>query len=286
MYQLQVQPAYALVVHKVQSLTIRHPVCGCLEGIFAIGQVYVLMSRVTDPKDFYAIGLPPIDLLDEVVAAWETAGLDVDECMKRAASVTGEWCYTASRPGDDGVASRLSRAWEEGKRIHVKQRTLREILNPQPKAKAVLQRLLGWMDRADVASQKKEAPPPFCTTEGDPIFPADDKWWLTDMARRSVQQEQASGVLDEADDQDLKSDASDDRGVSWSGESDAMSDTSVETEPCLEHSSSHATAPGAPPLPPPASAPQPRGNRHAYLSPFERQEELRCGKHALNNALG
>ena len=114
MYQLQVQPAYALVVHKMQSLTIRHPVCGCLEGISAIGQVYVLMSRVTDPKDFYAIGLPPIDLLDEVVAAWETAGLDVDECMKRAASATGEWCYTASRPGGDGVAFRLSRAWEEG----------------------------------------------------------------------------------------------------------------------------------------------------------------------------
>ena len=42
MLQLQVQPAYALVIHKVQALTIRHDVDGCLEGVFAHGQIYVL----------------------------------------------------------------------------------------------------------------------------------------------------------------------------------------------------------------------------------------------------
>ena len=46
MLQLCVVPAYALTVHKTQALSIRHLVLGCLEGVFALGQVYVLMSRV------------------------------------------------------------------------------------------------------------------------------------------------------------------------------------------------------------------------------------------------
>ena len=50
MYQLALQPANALTVHKVQSLTILHQVAGCLEGMFAHGQIYVLISRVTDDK--------------------------------------------------------------------------------------------------------------------------------------------------------------------------------------------------------------------------------------------
>ena len=49
MLQLSVVPAYALTIHKTQALSIKHVVCGCLEGIFAWGQLYVLMSRVTDP---------------------------------------------------------------------------------------------------------------------------------------------------------------------------------------------------------------------------------------------
>ena len=47
MVQLPVGPAYGLVLHKVQSLTIADKVLGCLQGIFAHGQVYVLISRVT-----------------------------------------------------------------------------------------------------------------------------------------------------------------------------------------------------------------------------------------------
>ena len=34
-------------VVKTQALSIKHVVCGCLEGIFAWGQLYVLISRVT-----------------------------------------------------------------------------------------------------------------------------------------------------------------------------------------------------------------------------------------------
>ena len=71
-------PAYALVLHKVQSLTMPGQVLGCLQGIFAHGQVYVLISRVTDPRNFCLLGLPPADLLDEVAEAWAANGFDVD----------------------------------------------------------------------------------------------------------------------------------------------------------------------------------------------------------------
>ena len=41
--QLPVVPCYALTVHKTQALSIKHLVLGCLEGVFAPGQVYVLV---------------------------------------------------------------------------------------------------------------------------------------------------------------------------------------------------------------------------------------------------
>ena len=83
----------------MQALSIKHLVLGCLEGVFALGQVYVLFSRVTDPLHLALVGrhydvcsmshprshdapavfyvhiivrgLPPADLLEEVAAAWE-----------------------------------------------------------------------------------------------------------------------------------------------------------------------------------------------------------------------
>ena len=62
MLQLSIVPAYALTIHKTQALSIKHIVRGSLEGIFAFGQVYVLISRVTDPANLELIGLPPKDL--------------------------------------------------------------------------------------------------------------------------------------------------------------------------------------------------------------------------------
>ena len=38
---IPIVPAYALTIHKVQALSIKHLVLGCVEGIFAQGQVYV-----------------------------------------------------------------------------------------------------------------------------------------------------------------------------------------------------------------------------------------------------
>jgi hypothetical protein len=87
MVQAQLQPANALTIHKVQALTIREEVFGCFEGVFAHGQVYVLWSRVTDPLNFHLVGLPPVDMLEDVARAWAAAGLDVDECMTSAVEV-------------------------------------------------------------------------------------------------------------------------------------------------------------------------------------------------------
>ena len=39
--QIPLVPSYALTVHKVQALSIKHLVLGCIERIFAQGQVYV-----------------------------------------------------------------------------------------------------------------------------------------------------------------------------------------------------------------------------------------------------
>ena len=101
MLQLQAQPANALTIHKCQSLTIRDHVYGCLEGVFAHGQVYVLWSRVTQPQNFHLVGIPPTDLLKEVAEAWREAGLDVDECFAAATKVSNDWDYTRSKPDSD-----------------------------------------------------------------------------------------------------------------------------------------------------------------------------------------
>ena len=63
-------------------------------GVFAAGQVYVLWSRVTNPLHFHLVGLPPMDMLDEVAKAWQDAGMDVNKCLRRAVEVTGDWLYT------------------------------------------------------------------------------------------------------------------------------------------------------------------------------------------------
>ncbi len=99
----------------------------------------MLISRATDPQNVQLVGLPPKDLLDDVELAWKRAGLNVDECWKRAVSVTNEWVYT---PGPGPVAGRLAQRRITERSIPLKHRTLEEVLDPQPRASAVIHKLL------------------------------------------------------------------------------------------------------------------------------------------------
>jgi hypothetical protein len=182
--QLPLIPSYALVGHKVQAMTMTGIVRGCLEGVFAQGHVYVMVSRVTDPKNFRLIGLPPKDLLHDVVSAWEKAGLDVDDCFAAAVAVTGEWTYKSAIE-EPNLLARFVPVMKTWQTVPVRHKTLAEILNPQPKAAAVVHEMLKWMDRVDIASQAGCPPPACVATDGSPIIPDESTlWWLTELERR------------------------------------------------------------------------------------------------------
>ncbi len=197
--QIPVGPAYALSVHKSQSLTIPHVSQGCLEGVFAAGQCYTQTSRATDPRKYQAIGLPPADLLDDVAAAVQAAKLDVNTFFHNACSVTNEWLYMDALPGQNpvvNVRTRLRTRAEQGWASKIILRTTETILRPQEQAADVFLALLAWMDAADVASQRGETPPPFRREDGNPMFPP-DRWWLTD-----AQQQDTTSAIPQAIDGD------------------------------------------------------------------------------------
>ncbi len=60
--------SYAVTIHKGQGLTIKR-VDAVLEGMFAHGQAYVQNSRTPLERNFMRVGVPPIDLLPEVLKA-------------------------------------------------------------------------------------------------------------------------------------------------------------------------------------------------------------------------
>lgn len=177
------------------SRWVPRPTCAALvvQGIFAQGQLYVLVSRVTDPKHFVLIGVPPRDLLEDVARAVFAEGLDVDYFYRRACSVTNEWVYDPAR---QHFADRFKqrRFIEKEKSVPLRFRTLEQCLDPQPDALAVIKRLLDWIDRCDWASLYEDAPqPPFCTSDGEPIFPQEGiKWWLTELSQRKAEEEAAT----------------------------------------------------------------------------------------------
>ena len=59
------------------------------------GQVYVLVSRCTDGANFNLIGIPPVDLIEDVATALKKAGLDADTVFRTSTSVSQEWDYDA-----------------------------------------------------------------------------------------------------------------------------------------------------------------------------------------------
>jgi hypothetical protein len=244
MLQLPFQPGYCLTIHKVQALTIRHRVDGCLEGMFALGQLYVLWSRVTDPVLFSSVGLPPADMLDDVASAWRDAGLDVDACFEQAVKVTGEWTYQAADDGQDAcrnVLARLSPVHVEARRVPLRLASLPQILNPQPKAADVVHALLSWIHRADAASQAGDQKPVFEREDGTPIFPPDEVWWLTEFEKRKPRDDTLGDVAgDMIPDEDLtrkpeEAGASSGEDSSWpESDSDGGSDDGMPAGPAFK----------------------------------------------------
>ena len=153
-----------------------------------MGQVYVLFSRVTDPRHLELIGMPPENILEDVCHAWERAGLDVVECLRRATTVTNEWVYSPT--GVESIRDRLKLRVLKETSVPVVLKPLEHIINAQPRALAVIKRLLDWISRVDLASQQGFPRPAFKTVEGDPIFPPEEEqWWLTDFQQRKKPEE-------------------------------------------------------------------------------------------------
>ena len=127
--QLGVVPSYALTIHKVQALSLKWTVMGCLEGVFASGQVYVLLSRVTDPRNVVLLGVPPADLLPDVVKAWQEQGKDVPELHRQAVQITRDFTYDEQ---EKEYQDRIKPRKIAQNRLPVRNRTMEEVLEPQP----------------------------------------------------------------------------------------------------------------------------------------------------------
>jgi len=198
---------------------------GVLEGVFAQGQIYVLISRVTDPKNFQLLGVPPIDLLETVVMAWREAGLDVVECLRKCVTVTNEFEYVEGR---ERIKDRIQPRTIDAKLVPVKNRKLADILNPQPKCSMVLHKLLEWIDLCDKASQAGEEEKPPCIDEnGEDIVPSDPEnlWWLTEMSARKSDEEEIQPNDDEdgpPESEEEKKDLTDDESMTSDEEDDTL----------------------------------------------------------------
>ena len=118
-------------------------VLGCLEGVFALGQVYVLVSRVTDPKNFSLVGIPPRDLIEDLAQELLRQGIDVDAFFEKACQVTADWKYERSMAK---VVDRIQQKFCNERTVPLKFRTLAEVLNPQPEALVIILRVVeaGW----------------------------------------------------------------------------------------------------------------------------------------------
>ena len=73
--------------------------------------------------NFELLGVPPIDLLEEVVAAWEKAGLNAIELLQRSCEITKEFTYD---PGPPALRDRLKPRFVSNRMVPVKNRTLKE----------------------------------------------------------------------------------------------------------------------------------------------------------------
>ena len=159
-----------------------------------VSQVPRSVSRVTDPKNFSLVGIPPRDLIEDLAQALLREGIDVDAFFEKACQVTADWKYDRCKAR---LVDRIEQKFSNERMVPLRFRSLAECLNPQPEAHVVFQRLLDWIDRCDVASQTGAPKPAFQTIDGEPIFPEDDDpWWLTDISRRLTDDAKQDGDED------------------------------------------------------------------------------------------
>ncbi len=85
-------------------------------------------GRVTDPRNFALVGVPPKDLMEEVALAWRQAGLDPVECLRKCTMVTTEFVYDEQEPS---FQRRLKPKESKSKALPVRHRSLPEVLDPQ-----------------------------------------------------------------------------------------------------------------------------------------------------------
>ena len=71
--------------------------------------------------------------------AWERAGIDVVESLRRATTVTNELVYTPTAEGD--MRSRLTQRLAKERTVPVVLKDLYEVIDAQPRALAVIKRL-------------------------------------------------------------------------------------------------------------------------------------------------
>ena len=130
--------------------------------------------------NFELVGVPPSDLLEEVVAAWAAAGLNAIELLQRSMEITRQFVYD---PVPEHLPDRIKPRFVSTRTLPVRNRTLAEVLDPQPKCSAVLRELLVWIEAMDTASRTPGTLRPPCRrADGSPIFPEEgseeDLWWL------------------------------------------------------------------------------------------------------------
>ena len=84
------------------------------------------------------------------------------------------------------MLDRFQQKYVKERSIPLKHKWVSEVLNPQPEATVVIQKVLRWIERVDAASRSGTPKPPFVDEEGRDIFP-EGPWWLTDVNLRHQQ---------------------------------------------------------------------------------------------------
>jgi hypothetical protein len=182
--------------------------------------------------------LPPKDLIGDLSAALRRAHLDPDDVFNKCIGVSNEWKYDLNNVYSKPYCERFSQQRIAERTVPMVHKSLEEVLKPQPAASEVLLRLLEFIDRVDVCSQRGESRPDFVAEDGSDMFPTaghpDELWWLTELSRRNYEERMAKDLLledgassssDESDSQKQKKKSDDETDVSGDDVSDTAGDT-------------------------------------------------------------